>query len=279
MAKWSVALFGYHKPRFELREIDLSDHIPVVAHGYHGEPHYYDIDSYSEPGKGYAGTGYHAMTTDIKRAGTVKIQKSISRHVALPTSFDDKKYFVYSVVGWEKRAEPSDIITFKGYGNDWTDTEKKQFLIVTLDNLEKRQVEVMCEPLWDTDSYEEYNPQTFVDWYGQMYIKAEASINKNVALALLEENKVVWYNDYIKNEQERCAYPQSTLKKRRFHIPINDLKSLGVDESEMLCPDCKYVPQIRDIQKLECFDKLNSRYVLGSDGLNPIKPLVYGGKI
>jgi len=115
MAKWSVALFGHHKPCFELREIAWTDHIPVVAYGYHGEPYFYDIESYSEPGKGYAGTGYHKMTTDIKRAGTVKIQKRLSTHVELPVDFDAEKYFIYNVVGWEKRAEPADIIAYRGY--------------------------------------------------------------------------------------------------------------------------------------------------------------------
>ena len=333
MAKWSVELFGHHKPRFELREVAFSDHTPVVAHGYHGEPYYYDIESYSEPGRGYAGTGYHKMTTDIKRGGTVKIQKKISQHVEMPVGFDDKKHFVYNVVGWEKRAEPSDIIVSKPdtfwnvssdaefreiqgkikdpvwimerkleiyelyrltslrtatetpelfvqnreriwqdilvrgirspkllpaelsskfvhapgaslycrYGKDsWTETEKKLFLIITLDNLEESQANALCESLWDTDSYK---------------ISTE----------------------FPKEPEE--LYPTIHLKKRRFHIPMNDLKSLGVDEGEMLCPNCIYVPEIRDIQKLECFDKLNSRYVLGTDGLNTISPIIYGGKV
>ena len=239
MAKWSVALFGHHKPRFELREIEYSRHVPIVAHGYYGEPYFYDARSYSEPGKGYAGTGYHKMTTDIKRAGTVKIQKKISQHVEMPVGFDDKTHFIYNVVGWEKRAEPSDIIGFKQYGKGWTENEKKLFLIITLDNLEESQANALCESLWDTDSYK---------------IPTE----------------------FPKEPEE--LYPTNHLKKRRFHIPMNDLKSLGVDEGEMLCPDCKYVPQIRDIQKLECFDKLNSRYVLGSDGMNTIRPIIYGGK-
>ena len=279
MAKWSVALFGHHKPRFELREIAWTDHIPIVAHGYHGEPYYYNIESYSEPGKGYAGTGYHAMTTDIKRAGTVKIQKRISTHVEMPVGFDDKKHFVYNVVEWEKRARPADIITFKQHGKDWTDVEKQHFLIVTLEGLEENQLVAICERLWDTNSYKVYNPLSFKDWEIMMTQKANQSSNPELALYTLNLNKEDWYQKYVDGEKEKCAYPQNYLKKRRFHIPINDLKNLGVDENEMLCTECSYVPQIRNINRLECFDKLNNRYVLESDGLNTIQPIIYGSEV
>jgi hypothetical protein len=256
MAKWSVTLFGHWKPRYELREVEWSDHIPIVAHGYHGEPYYYDRDSFSQLGGGYANTGYRRMTTDIKKAGSVKIQKTISRHVELPTEFDSKKYFVYNVLGWEKRAEPGDVIAFKAYrhqigivgysklheyGRDtWTETERKHFLIITLDNLEYAQMPGICEPYWDTNSYK------FPDVYPE---KAEA------------------------------FYPTQALKKRRFNIPLDDLKQIGVDETKMLDTNTEYMPDLRDIQKIECRDKLNERYVLESDQLRLIEPVMYGGVI
>jgi len=256
MAKWSVALFGHHKPRFELREKELSKIKQIVAHGYHRDPYYYLASSFSEVGKGYAGTGYHKMTLDINLAANTEINKTISRHVEMPVGFDTEKYFIYNVTGWEKRAEPTDIIAFKGYrmqkgivgyskfhtyGKDvWTEKERKEFLIITLDNLDNKQIEGICESVWDLDSYK--IPPEFP-------------------------------------EEPEELYPTEHLKKRRFHIPMNDLKVLGVDEGRMLDKQLEYVPDIRDIQKIESFDKMNSRYVLESDGLNLIRPIIYGGKV
>ena len=57
------------------------------------------------------------------------------------------------------------------------------------------------------------------------------------------------------------------VAKRRFNIPVEDLKALGVNESDMLDTKREYVPTIRDIDRTECFDKLNNRYVLPTDKL------------
>jgi len=255
MAKWSVALFGHHKPRYELREREWSDYIPIVSRGYHGEPHYYLADSFTELGAGYGGTGYHALTTDIGKAGTVRMQKTISRHVELPIGFDEETCWIYNVIGWEQRAEPGDIIAYKAYrsqkgivgysklheyGRDtWTEKERKEFLIVTLDNLEEIQMPAICEPVWDTDSYdipEEY-PEEPIE-----------------------------------------LYPTKHLKKRRFHLPINDLKQIVVDEAKMLDKQVEYMPELRDIQKVESYDKLNERYIIEADELRQIQPIIYGGK-
>ena len=273
MAKWSVALFGHYKPRFELREVAFSDHIPVVAHGYHGEPYYYDIESYSEPGKGYAGTGYHKMTTDIKMAGTVKSQKSFSQHVEMPVDFDDKKHFIYNVVGWEKRAEPGDVISYKPYKSDYPPGSSS--IMVSVDELTRGQVEVLCESQWDIDSYKVYAPLAYVDWYGMMYLKAEAQLDKVKTLALLEENKLTWYDEYIKNEKEKCAYPTTHLKKRRFNIPQVDLEILGVDIAKMQNTNIVYQPKPISLSKTQYYDKLNSRYISEMDKLNFIKPLTF----
>lgn len=236
MAKWTVALFGHYKPKYELREIEYSDHIPIVSYGYRGNPYYYLASSFTEVGRGYAGTGYHEMTKDIKLAGTVKIQKRVGVYIDEPTNFDNGRYFIYNVVGWEKRACPGDIIAFKPDKESWTLKEKSEFLTITLDNLEQFQMDAVCESYWDTNDYEVIDPKT---------------IKKQVEL-----------------------YPQSHLKKRRFYIPINDLKFLGVDESKMLDKELEYAPKLRDIDKLECFDKLNNRYVNVSDNLETIKPII-----
>jgi len=255
MAKWSVALFGHHKPRYELRARNWSDHIPIMGYGYHGEPYYYLADSFTEVGRGYNGTGYHDMTPDIKKAGTVKIQRTVSRHMELPVGFDEETYWIYNVDGWEKRAEPGDVIAYKGYrsqkgivgyskfheyGRDtWTEKDRKEFLIVTLDNLEYAQMPALCEPMWDLDSYK---------------IPAE----------------------YPEEPEE--LYPTKHLKKRRYHIPMNDLKQLGVDEARMTDKQVEYMPELRDIQKVESYDKLNERYILEADELHLIQPVIYGGK-
>jgi hypothetical protein len=235
------------------------------------------------------------MTPDINLAAEIEINQVVSRHVEMPIGFNAEKLFIYNVTGWEKRAEPSDIIAFKGYrmqkgivgyskfhkyGKDvWTEKERKEFLIVTLDGLDNIQIEGICEPLWDTDSYEIYNPLSFQDWETMMIQKINQKPNATQALYVFNLKKDEWYQEYIEAEKEASAYPTKHLKKRRFHIPVNDLKILGVNEEKMLDKGMEYVPDVRDIQKVEGFDKLNNRYVFESDKLNLIKPIIYGGKI
>lgn len=295
MAKWSVALFGHHKPHFELREKRLSKIKQIIAHGYHGEPYYYLASSFTEKGRGYDGTGYHEMTKDKNLAGMIEINRTVSRHVEMPTDFDTEKYFVYNVLGWEKRVEPTDIIAYKSYrmqkgivgyskfheyGKDvWTEKERKEFLLITLDNLEYGQMAGICEPLWDTNSYKIYDPLSFQDWETMMIHKINQGSNVQQGLYIFNLKKDEWYQEYIDTEKEICAYPSDHLRKRRFCIPMNDLKILGVDEIKMLDKAIEYVPDMRDIQKIESYDKLKNRYTLESDGFNLIKPLIYGGKI
>jgi len=236
MAKWTVALFGHHKPRYELREIEYSDHIPIVSYGYHGNAYYYLASSFTEVGRGYAGTGYHEMTKDPKQAGIVKIQKTISRHVEEPDHFDNGRYFIYNIVGWEKRACPGDIIALKPFGQDWTVNEEMEFLPVTIDNIEPEQLPGICEHVWNTNDYQIVDPKEI--------------------------------------EEQVELYPRSHLKKRRFNIPIADLKSFGIDENKMLDKEIYYVPTIKEINKLECFDKLNDRYVSLEDNLKTIEPII-----
>lgn len=274
MAKWSVALFGHHKPRFELREKKLSKIKQVVAHGYHGEPYYYLASSFTEIGKGYAGTGYHSMTPDIKLAAETEINQVASRHVEIPIGFNNEKLFIYNVLGWEKRAIPGDIVSSRPYKANYPPSAGS--LIISVDGLERGQAEALCEPYWDLESYEEYNPMIFIDWYGDMFLKAENASNKKEALQLLETNKLNWYDEYIKEMQERSAYPKTYLKKRRFNIPLEDLSNFGVDVLKMLDVNLVYQPQIFVLRKTHCYDKIREGYIFETDGLNFIKPKDFG---
>lgn len=202
--KWTVALFGHYKYRYELRENKLSTVMLSMGKNYQG------IEQFREE----------------------QIHKTVSRHVKMPTDYDTEKYFVYECTGCDKRAMPGDIIAFKPYGKSWTELEKKQFLIITIDGLTRAQMEALCEPYYDLE---------------------------NVT--------------YIEHEDGKTEVVPGILKKRRFHIPIDDLGKLGVDKSKMLDKEQIYVPAIRDVSKLECYDKKNARYVSETDGLNLIQPI------
>jgi hypothetical protein len=178
--------------------------------------------------------------------------------------------------GWEKRPEPGDIVAFKSSGQDWTDTEKKEFLMVTIDGPEQSQMNALCETYFDLNSYELYDPLSFDDWYSMMYLKAETSADPQKAIALLDQNKTEWYAEYIKGAKERCRWPKLRYRSRRFHVPLNDLKILGVDEAKMLNRDLIYEPVLADIIKTQCYDKKNARYVLLTDELNELQPLTDG---
>lgn len=242
--KWAVALFGHYKPRYELRENKLTT--VLLSRG----TNYQDIEQFEE----------------------AEIHKVVSRHVDLPTGFDEAELFVYNVTGWEKRAIPGDIIAFKPYGEDWTDLEKTHFLIVTIDGLDRSQMTAFCEAYYDLDSYEPYNPMTLEEWYAFMQNKY-ASIPKT--LGLLEINKDKWYGEYIEGQKERSAYPRQHLKKRRFHVQMDDLESMGVETDRMLSKEEFYSPALSETTKLGCFDKMDMRYVNEEDGLNLIRPLTF----
>lgn len=169
------------------------------------------------------------------------------------------------VFGWEKRAAPGDIVTFKLFGIDWTNLEKAEFLIVTIDGPTRSQMRALCETYFDLNSYKIYNPMDFNSWYAMMAVKVD--------LDLLEENKLQWYDEYIATTKDKCRFPKLRYQCRRFNISISDLKALGVDDVKMLDKTLLYSPVLRDIVKTECYDKLNNRYVLLSDILNEIQPL------
>lgn len=236
MAKWTVALFGHWKPRYALK--DKQTHLYV----WQGkESPDYDVE------------------TDMYIVGAL--------------DFNGEDVYLYNIKGWEKRPEPGDIVAFKPDGQDWSENEKKGFLMVTVDGLNEAQMNALCETYFDLDSYELYDPLSLDDWYSMMYLKAEAKPNPQQAIALLNENKTEWYADYIEATKDRCRFPKLRIKSRRFHMTMNDLKALGVDEVKMLDKDLIYTPELSDIIKTQCYDKKNDRYVLTDDDLEEIQSL------
>lgn len=160
--------------------------------------------------------------------------------------WDEEKYYVYDVQGWERRAEPGDIIAVRPFKEHdrWTDTERKQFLIVTMSDFELEQLAGVVEPYWDTDSYP---------------VITEEMLEKN--LKLLETIEI--------------ATPEKYHKKRRFNIPLTDLENMGVDLQKMLDKRVLYSPELDTIKKVGCFDKMKKEKAKDSDGFNLIAPKKY----
>jgi len=182
--------------------------------------------------------------------------------------------------GCERRAQPGDMIAFKPFEREdtWTPTERKEFLIVTMEGPTKSQMDALCEVYWDLDSYNKYSPYSMDDFVKALVIKIQ---NKPTAkdpavldrmLKDLEGEKEELYGRYIAGCKERCMLPTQHFKKRRFSVPLSTLEVKGIDMSRMLNKDAIYSPVVF-IDKLENFDKLRSRTVLETDGLNLISPL------
>ena len=194
--KWSVALFGHYKPRYELRKMD---------------------------------------------------GQCVGRFVEPPTEFDTEKYFIYSVDGWERRAEPGDIIDFKPMKDEdkWTPLERKHFLIVTLEGPEFEQINVVIEPLWDLKSY-------------------------GVPLKESEYDGPLDYEEYLID----FTLPIYHSKKRRMTIQLSELQDRGFDIEQMLSKETLYCPLLDPIPIVSSYDKRRRRRVQSSDGFNPIRPLL-----
>lgn len=202
--KWSVALFGHNKPRYELREKEKT----IVKLPLHDKRNQF-----------------------VQRWQN----KCVGRFVDLPIDFDPNKYFIYNVIGWERRAVPGDIIACKRLKdkNKWTPLERKHFLIVTIEGPTLRQMTGgVIEPYWDINSYEEPNPE----------------------------------------HPEIGLYPMDTVKKRRMCIGLEDLKDRGVDLKLMLSKDTLYSPHISTIPISEGWDKMKNGRMKDTDGFQNIKP-------
>lgn len=150
------------------------------------------------------------------------------------------------VFGWECRAEPGDIIAVRPYAEHgfWTPTERKEFLIVAIDDFDLRQLGGLVEPQWDTNSY-----------------------------PVIPDHEI----KRLCNKGERVELrPGKHIKKRRFHITLDDLRDKGVDIDRMLDKETVYSPDIEPLAKTKCFDKLNSRYARKVDGFNFLSPVLIG---
>ena len=176
-------------------------------------------------------------------------------------------------LGWERRAMPGDLIAFKPYGEDWTDNEKRHFLIVTIVGFTEEHWDALAEHLWDLNSYELYKPMTqpvFETWVLDQLAQQTDSAARIVAFL---NNKSQFYIEYFAGVKERCELPRRGLKKRRFHIPLAELKQMGVNESDMLEKEKLYVPEIDEIDYLDITDKMRERKILITDILKGIQPL------
>lgn len=163
----------------------------------------------------------------------------VSAHVERPAVvWNDKALYLYPVVDWKFRAEPGDIIAVRPYEerDRWTDTERKQFLIVTLDDFELGQLAGAVEPQWDTDSYPDVPP--------------------DIVKGMIDKGETV------------ILHPTRHIKKRRFHLTLDDLRDRGVDIDRMLNKELRYDPDLEPFAKIKCYDKLNDRYVRKADGFN-----------
>lgn len=150
------------------------------------------------------------------------------------------------VDGWERRAKPGDIVAVRPYSEHgfWTPTERREFLIVTIAAFDLVQLGGLIEPEWDTNSY----PVIPNDEIERLRRKRE----------IIE------------------LHPSRYLKKRRFHITLDDLRDLKVDIDKMLNKDVEFTPDIDPINKKKVYDKLKGKYAQKSDGFNIIKPLLAG---
>jgi len=150
------------------------------------------------------------------------------------------------VTGWERRAEPGDIIAVRPFAEHgrWTETERKEFLIITLDDFELPQLMGLTESQWDTDSY-----------------------------PVLDEKHV---KDLKARGETVELFPALYFKKRRFHITLDDLRDRGVDIDRMLNKELHYNPDLDPVTKIKCYDKLNKRYARKADGFNLLAPRLIG---
>lgn len=250
MDRWSVALFGHHKHRYELREKEaILKRMPM--------------------GNNYRGVMQHRDEL---------VHKVVGRFVEMPTGFNEDKLFVYHVTGWEKRAVPGDVVAIRPWSERgrWTPHERHRFLIVTIDGPRQNQLAGLIEPVFDLNSYTEYLPESFVDFDAKLLLHTHKAKNKARALQGYEKmDRTAYYNDYLKGAKEASAFPRQHLNKRRFRIELPHLESIGVDIGQMLDTGQLYSPELSDIQLVDCVDKLKQRHVRTSDNLRTIQPRTF----
>jgi len=124
-------------------------------------------------------------------------------------------------------------------------------MVISVDGITESQMRALCEEHWDTTSYKKYDPMDIVE----------------ATVAGVKD-----YDLYLEHEKRDCRYPTTYIKRRRFTIPIADLSNKGIDVGRLMDRHDLYDPQ-PEFDRLEIFDRLNSKYVEATDGLNLIQPL------
>jgi hypothetical protein len=295
--KWSVALFGHYKPRYYVQEqisgqwlnsstwVEHPGDLPkgMRLHVCEG------ASKRAEPGDVIATKPEKCWMCDrqqhaeivglLKNKGYLLAQKEAikARHLATFPRLTWRHEARFERI-WKERYEvfglsdpallPEDIKGYFSYlpgaslwhinGRDvWGESERRLFLLTDIDGPEPDQLDGLMEPQWDTNSYREYRPVSIAEF--KSAYKGKGDPDKE-------------YEAYLEMEKQACSMPAAYIKKRRVNIPLDTLRSAGVDIDAMLDPNIKYVPDV-ELPHTQCFDKVKSRTLLASDQLRTIQPI------
>lgn len=168
--------------------------------------------------------------------------RTVMTYVEEPTNFNKTLYYLYNVRGWEVRANPGDFIDYKPYKDReiWTPIERREFLILTINGLEREQMEALKEPYFNITD--------------------------------VKENLTQKHIDDLDPEEWITLSPNSYFNKRRMGMLLTDLSSLGVDLGRMFDLDDEYIPRIADLNKLQVQDKMRERKIDASDNILEYNP-------
>jgi hypothetical protein len=160
-----------------------------------------------------------------------KTGKGDQGHVEMPAEYNPQKHqLIDMTIDNERRAKPGDIIAFKPWGPP--------------------------EQTWTKLEREHF------------LIVTIDGLTEEQMRALCEPYFDEFVEEMNEDTGERFIKPKKTKMKRRFCIDIDDLESLGIDIVKMKNKNVEYVPNIQDIDKYKCKDKLKNRKVDDTDGLN-----------
>ena len=260
MAKFSVAIFGHEKPEYYIRRVGTFEQVVQEPAIVKGKPQLISrIAVQTDPAVALVLADEFVEYDDEIRSGDFRFPKP--------------DYYLYEVTGRIKRAIPGDVIAWKPFedAHRWTDTERKEFLIMTIDGPDN--IEAMMEPEWDLGSYQKYEPMEFKAWLELMADKNKTKADPVKADSLLIINKDKWYAEYLQGCYETACMPTTHWRKRRFNISLDRLETLGVQTDIMLNKAIEYQPKIATVDQTYFYDKLKQRDVLTTDGLNRIRPL------
>jgi len=201
----------------------------------------------------------------------------LNNYLLDPPKINVDKYFLYEVKGNEKRCFPGDIVAWKPFSDEhkWTEKERQEFLIITIDGPTKEQIVALTEPYWDIASYKEYAPYRTIDAFvvAKTTIIEKRDCDKSFEIDKLVQNKERLYSEHLISMKERSRFPQEILKKRRMGLSFDVLVDMGVDLPAMLDKEVTYSPTLPAIPVTFCNDKLTERQVVTEDRLRTIQPL------